>query len=394
MTVAPTTVTSELDPFTGEALADPYPGYDALREQGPAVYLPAYDVWVYTRYDLVRAALDDWQTYTSQQGIGLNEEFNTIWSEALIHLDPPKHDEQRPIFTNRLSPRALKPLADTIDRRAQEQAERLLARGRFDAVPDLAQDLPIHVIMDLIGWPDEGRDQLLAMAEGWFNTGGPDNDRMRASQAKVGEMIEFLQRTVATGNLREGGFAKDLLDAHHAGQLPLESTIGLMAGYVVAAFDTTINAISNGTWLFATHPEQWDLVRADPSLVPSAVNEIVRLESPVQALARVTTRDVDLGDGVLVPQGSRVVMAYAAANRDHRHYPDPATFDVRRNPVDHLGFGYGVHTCAGSGLARMEARAVFTALACRVSRIELEGEPVRAINNVSRGFASLPVRVS
>lgn len=382
MTVTPPAVLSELDPFTDEALTNPYPAYDKLREQGPAAYLAKYDLWVYTRYDLVRSALEDWATYSSGAGIGLNDGFNQTWSAALIHLDPPAHSEQRPLFTSRLSPRALKPVAESIDRRAGELADRLLAKGSFDAMPDLAQDLPVHLIMDLIGWPEEGRDELLAMAEGWFNTGGPDNERMRSALPKVGQMIEFLQRTVAARNLREGGFGWDLLEAHAAGQIPVEAAVGLLAGYIVAAFDTTINAIGNGTWLFATHPDQWDAVRADPSLIPGAVNEIVRLESPVQALSRITTRDVDLGEGVVVPAGARVVMAYAAANRDPRHYPDPAVFDVRRNPVDHLGFGYGVHGCAGQGLARMEAQAVFTALARRVRRIEVDGEPVRMINNI------------
>ncbi|WP_319336510.1 cytochrome P450 [Streptomyces sp. NY05-11A] len=121
---------------------------------------------------------------------------------------------------------------------------------------------------------------------------------------------------------------------------------------------------------------------------------MVRIESPIQVFSRVTTREADLGEGVVIPSGVRVLHSYGAANRDERHFPDPDRFDVRRNPVDHLGFGYGNHACAGQGLARLEVHAVLKALAARVERIELAGEPVRALNNITRGFGSLPVRVS
>jgi cytochrome P450 len=170
--------------------------------------------------------------------------------------------------------------------------------------------------------------------------------------------------------------------------------VGLLAGYVVAAFDTTINLVANGVWLFANHPDQWSALRAEPSLMPFAINEILRMESPIQCFSRVTTRDVDLGDGVVIPAGARVINSYAAANRDERHYPDPDAFDVRRKSADHLSFSYGIHACAGQGLARLEATAVFKALADRVTRIEPDGEPVRALNNITRGFAHLPVRTS
>ncbi|WP_052425131.1 cytochrome P450 [Streptomyces fulvoviolaceus] len=127
---------------------------------------------------------------------------------------------------------------------------------------------------------------------------------------------------------------------------------------------------------------------------PSALNEIVRIESPVQVFSRVTTRDVDLGEEVVIPSGARVLHSYGAANRDKRHFPDPDRFDITRNPVDHLGFGYGNHGCAGQGLARLEVHAVLKAMAARVQRIELAGEPVPALSNITRGFRNLPVRVS
>lgn len=388
-----TPFTSDLDLFSDEALADPYPRYKALRDLGPTVYLTRHGLWFISRYEQVRSALGDWETFSSGQGIGLNDGFNDAWSSALINLDPPAQTEQRKLFTDRLSPRALRPVAADIDRRADQLAADLVARGSFDAVTDLAQDLPVHVIMDLIGWPQEGRDQLLDMAAGWFDSAGPACPRTAASVPKVEALMGYLAEVVTKENLVPGGFGWTMLEAHKRGDIPVEGAIGLLAGYVVAAFDTTISAISSGMWLFARHPEQWNLLRSDPSLVPAAFNEIVRIESPIQVFSRATTREVDLGEGVVIPAGARVLHSYGAANRDERHFPHPDRFDIHRNPVDHLGFGYGNHACAGQGLARLEVHAVLKALASRVERIELDGEPVRALNNITRGFRHLPVRV-
>jgi cytochrome P450 len=386
-------VVSDVDLFDEHALADPYPLYQRLRDAGPATYLSKYGLWFLSRYDQVRAALGDWKTFSSDPGIGLNDQFNSAWSNALICLDPPAHDQQRPLFTQRLSPRALRPLASTIDERAQDLAGRLLARGSFDAVTDLAHDLPVNVIMDLIGWPADGRDRLLDIAAGWFDSAGPDSERTRAGARRGAELIDYVTQVVTAESLTPGGFGDTVFQAHKAGQIPVEAAVGLLAGYVVAAFDTTISTITSGVWLFARNPRQWDILRADPSLASSAVTEIVRLETPIQYFSRVTTRDADLGDGVVIPAGARVLHSYGAANRDERHFPRPDEFDVRRGALDQLAFSYGVHACAGQGLARLEAEAVFRALAQRVTGIELAGEPVRALNNITRGFARVPVRV-
>jgi cytochrome P450 len=392
-TAAPPHVVSDIDLFDEQALTDPYPLYEELRDAGPATYLSRHDLWFLSRYDQVRAALGDWRTFSSDPGIGLNEPFNTAWSSALICLDPPAHDQQRPLFSERLSPRALRPVAATIDARASDQADRLLARGSFDAVTDLAHDLPVNVIMDLIGWPAGGRDQLLDIAAGWFDSAGPDNARTHAGARRGDELIAYVTQVVTTESLTPGGFGDTVFQAHKAGHIPAEAAVGLLAGYVVAAFDTTINAVASGMWLFAGNPGQWQALRADLSLATSAVNEILRLESPIQYFSRVTTREVDLGEGVVIPGGARVLHSYGAANRDERHFPRPDEFDVRRGAVDHLAFSYGTHACAGQGLARLETEAVFRALAGRVTGIELAGEPVRALNNITRGFARVPVRV-
>jgi cytochrome P450 len=165
----------------------------------------------------------------------------------------------------------------------------------------------------------------------------------------------------------------------------------MMIDYMGPSLDTTICAISNAVWLFATNPSQWDLVRADPRLMPSAVNEVLRYDAPIQGFSRHVARDVDM-DGVLLPAGSRAIVFYGAGNRDERKYPDPDRFDVLRRPGDHLGFGAGPHACVGMNLARIEMLALFTALAKRVQRFTiLDEDPL--LNNVLRGFRTLRVAV-
>jgi cytochrome P450 len=269
----------------------------------------------------------------------------------------------------------------------------LIAQGEFDAVTEFAHDLPVHVVMDLIGWPMEGRDQLLSWASGSFNVAGPMNERMLTSLPRLEGMVQYLTEVATKDNLAPGSFGAAVYEAVERGAMTTEESIGLMISYATPALDTTINAIGSGMWLFATHPEQWRALRSDPSLVPSAFNEVVRMESPVQFFSRMTTKEVDLGEGVVLPSGARVLHSYGAANRDERHFPDPDRFDIRRNPTDHLGFGYGVHACPGQALARLEAHALLSALAARAESIELAGEPERELNNITRGFAHVPIRV-
>jgi cytochrome P450 len=350
-------------------------------------------VWFLGRFQSVRAALGDWKTYSSGHGIGLNPEINKAWANALICIDPPAHTAMRKLITDRLGAAHLRHVEETIDRRATELAERLASGVVFDAVTDLAHDLPINVIMDLIGWPAAVRHQILELSDGAFDTCGPGNERMRSGMAQIETMMKLIAEVYDSGTLTPGGFGATIADSARRGEIPREAAIGLLAGYVVAAFDTTISGISSGIWLFANNPDQWDLVRADESLIPKAFGEILRLETPIQHFSRVTTCEVPLEGGFAIPGGSRVIVSYAAANRDERQFPDPDRFDVlRHNGATHLAFGAGNHACAGQSLAKLEAHAVLRALARRVRRFELSEAPSRRLYNMTRAFSRIPTR--
>ena len=394
-TEAPSTLYgSDVDLFDDEVLRSPYAHFKALRDLGPAAYLTKYDMWILTRYDQVRAALHDWETFSSAQGVALNPIANEAWKLSALSLDPPDHAAQRKVFDSALRPKFIRKAAPNIERRAADLVDTVLAKGEFDGVTDFARVLPSDIVFDLVGFPHEGRDKILDWAEGSWNFGGPQNDRMMSAIPKTQALIAYLQEVATPENLLPDSFGRIIYDAVDRGEVERDSAVIHMLGYANAALDTTINAVSSMLMLFAQHPDQWAKVREDKSLVLSAFLEATRLESPAQYFSRVTTRDVELADDLVIPQGSRVVQSYAAANRDERHYPDPDTFDVTRNPVDSLTFDHGVHTCPGRSLSTMEGVTLFTALAEKVTTIDLTGEPVRNLNNLTRGLASLPLRVS
>ncbi len=386
-------ITSELDLFTDEALADPYPLYDELRAAGAAVWLADLEVYALARYAETRAAARDSEVFSSARGVMLNEQLNTATGGvALISCDPPRHDEMRRIIRRPLMADALRDLTPTLVTEADALVERLVERGTFDAVTDFAQHLPLTVISKLVGIPEGGRERMLEWAAAAFDSMGPANARTAAAVPLSMEMFRYGMEEAVPPHLAPGGWAQMVYDAADRGEVAAELCPAMMSAYLAPSLDTTINGIGNAMLLFGEHPEQWDLLRSDPSLIPGAVNEVLRLESPIQRFTRYVMQDHEVGD-TTIPAGSRVMLLFGAANRDERRWDDPTRFDVRRErAAEHLAFGFGPHACVGSGLARLEMRVLLEALVARVARFET-ARPVRAINQFLRGLASLEVTV-
>ena len=211
---------------------------------------------------------------------------------------------------------------------------------------------------------------------------------MRASL----QMLRFSKDVVRHRSVMDGSMGHDILAAADAGELAHTECSALMIDYLVPSLDTTISGIASALALFALHPDQWDTLRAEPSLLPNAINEVLRYESPLRAFTRKSRQSTEIGD-IEVPAESRVLVLYASANRDEHEWPEADVFDIRRNATRHLGFGHGTHACAGQGLARIEMQAMLTALMRQVSRIELAGEPTWALNNIIRCYGRLPLRL-
>jgi cytochrome P450 len=380
------------DLFSDDALAEPYDHYRAIRDLGPVVHLDAHDLLAVSRYAEVRQVLGNPATFCSGEGVGLNDMINALARGNTLMSDGELHRVQREVVGRPLTPKSLADLRPDVQALADALIERLVEQGTFDVVTDLAQPIPSTWVPDLLGWPLEAREHLLDWASATFDALGPLNARGIAAGGKSAEMFAYAHQLAEQGGLPEGSMAAKVFEAAERGEITKEQCPVMLTGYLAPSLDTTISAIGNAIWLLATHPDQWALLRQDPSRVKNAFNEAIRLESPISCFSRVVTESTTL-DGVAIPEGARVLVMYASANRDERRWDRADEFDVNREVSLHLGFGHGVHACAGMGLARMEGNAVLSALVARVESIEA-GVPVRKLNNLIRALSSLPIRVT
>lgn len=382
---------ADIDLFSDEVLLDPYPAYQAMRESGAVVHSTRYGVWVVPRYAEVRSVLRDWRTFSSAAGTAMDDEVNRLRAGNIISTDPPEHDALRDVLSAQLSARALGALQGDIEARAQSLVDALVASGGGDIVTGLAEPLPLHVVADLVGFPPEGREGLLTWVEASFNTFGPMNQRTRESIPKLQGVWSYLRSVSEPGRLAPGGLGAAIFAAAERGAITPEQRLPLLFAYATAGIDTTVNALSSAVWLLAGHRDQWEALRQDPSLAAGAMNETLRLESPIQCFTRLAGTDSRIAD-TAIPAGSRVLVLFGSANRDERKWTDPDRFDIRRAAADHVAFGYGVHSCAGQYLARLEGQIVLSVLARSVTSISVVGAE-RKRNNVLRGFRHLEVEL-
>ncbi|WP_405902211.1 cytochrome P450 [Streptomyces sp. NBC_00656] len=378
---------SDIDLFADEVVLDPYPVYAELREQGSVVRLRKNDVHVLTRYEAIRSALADWKSFSSDS-IGFNPMVNEALSGTSLASDPPVHTRLRATLTENLSPRALRGLKGRIEAKADTLVAELVEQGSFEAIDALARAFPLEVVADLIGFTGQARDNMLRWGQAAMQVIGPMNRRTTENFPIAGELYAWCSQVRAT-DLAEGSVGRGIFDAEARGAIAPGSAGAIIHQYLGAGVDTTVAAIGNIVALIGSHPGRLEQIRKDPSLVPAAFNEVLRFWAPVHAWGRRATEEVEI-DGTVIPAGAQVAVLFGAGNRDPRHFEDPDTFHVERNPVDHLSFGYGPHGCAGQGLARLEAHAVIDALARRVKRLVV-GPEVRIPGNITRSIEELPV---
>jgi len=384
------------DLFSNEALLDPYPHYRRIRDLGPVVWLASTGIHAVTRYDDVRAVLADDVTFQSGQGVLFSDGANQLTAGTLLASDNPQHDLLRKVVAHRLTPRALRDERDRIESCAEALVSHVVtaaaAGGTVDGIVDIAQSMPMSVVPPFLGFPEESHPRLIEWASGAIDAGGPPSERTEDAVALAQELGEYAHELAATHGLLPDSLGADLLAAADRGEISHDQCPALLLDYFGPSLETTISVLGSALALFADYPDQWQLLREDPSRAVGAFNEVVRIESPLRAFTRVATEDTEVG-GAAVRAGTRLAVFYASANRDERKWERPDEFDILRDNTDHLGLGYGVHGCAGQGLARLEVGAVLTRLAAQVTQLEIAAEPQRAINSLLRAWARLPLRL-
>jgi hypothetical protein len=385
----------DVDPFSDAVLRDPYAFHEQLREASPVVRLESLGIWGLGRYAEVSATLNNWQVFCSSAGVGLSDfRKEKPWRppSLLLEADPPLHSRTRGVITSVLSRRALNALRPDFQAEAERLADELVERGRFDAIRDLAQAFPLKVFPDAVGLEAKGRDNLLLYADMVFNAFGPRNALFEASTRRAAPVIAYITDHCRRENLRPDGLGAQIHAFADSGEVNPEEAMLLVRSLLTAGVDTTVNGIGNALVSFVRHPDQWQLLAAQPELARAAFEEALRYESPVQTFFRTTTQTVTVG-GVQLGPGEKVLMFLGAANRDRRRWPDPDRFDIHRSAAGHVAFGSGIHACVGQMIARLEGELVLAALASRVAAIEPDGDAVQRFNNTLRGWQNLPVRL-
>jgi len=373
------------DLYADQVIRDSAPLFRRIRDAGPLVWLPTHKLYALGRFDDVRRALRDDATFVSGHGVAANAIANRLGRNTTLNSDGDVHDRRRKVLMRSLGARALADVQETVDAEAERLIEGLLHRRRFDAVSDFGAGLPIAVVAKLVGLrPDHNR--MLKWAAATFDALGPTNRRARR-QMPTGLSLQAYTRRLTRRHVAPGSWAASVFDAHDGGEISSSESKALIVDLVAPALDTTILASAYMLLLLARNPVAWEAIRADPSLVPAAVVEAVRLASPVRVFTRYVARDTQV-DGRPLPRGSRVAVLYASANRDERRFSEPDRFHIRRENNTHLGWGNGPHTCVGIHLAKLEMHALLRAMIPRVEHIEA-GDTQPLMNNTLQGIAKL-----
>ncbi len=385
----------DLDPFAEDFLADPYARHPLLRDAGPVLRLARYNIWGLARHTEVSAALQDWKTFCSGRGGGLTDfAKEPPWRppSLILEADPPLHTRTRGVLVKVLARSALERLREQMQDQAEALLDEVLPEGRFDAVSKLAQAFPLRVFPDAVGIVRDGRENLLPYGDMAFNAFGPRNSLFERSMQKASEVTAWITRQCRREALTPEGLGAQIYAEADLGKIDEQEASMLVRSLLTAGLDTTIHGIGHALHCFANWPEQWTLLRSEPALLRGAFEEVIRYSSPVQTFFRTTTRAVEVA-GTTLPEGEKVLLFLAAANRDPRRWTDPERFDIRRKAVGHVGFGYGIHQCVGQMIARLEAEVLLSALLRRVAEFQLGGPPSFRLNNTLRSLEALPLRV-
>jgi cholest-4-en-3-one 26-monooxygenase len=379
----------------------PHEAFRLLRREAP-VYRhqepngPGF--FAITKYDdLVRISLDS-ATFSSAQGTNipdLPEDALRVIRMMMVNMDPPKHTQYRRTVSKGFTPRVVREMEPRVRGVTTEIVDRVAARGSCDFVTDIAAELPLQVIVELMGVPLEDRHKVFE----WSNQmiGAEDNEYAQMpGEGRLAAMQVFnYAHQIAEQREREpqSDIVTTLVNAEPGGErLTRPEFAAFFMLIAVAGNETTRNLISGAMLALIEHPEQRAKLQADPSLIPIAVEEMLRWVTPVMHFRRTATRDVEIR-GQKIREGEKVVMYYSSANRDEDVFPDGDVFDIARSPNDHVAFGGGgAHFCLGSNLAKLEIRVMFEELLRRLPDIELAAPVQRLRSNFINGIKHMPVR--
>jgi len=391
---------THFNPMHPDFIDDPYPTYHRLRAEDP-VHQNPLGFWVLTRYEDVVAALRDPRLGKEAIASFVAARFGTpvpAVGLSMLDRDPPDHTRLRGLVSKAFTPRVVEGLRPHVQRIVDGLLAGVEGAHAMDLIEEFAYPLPVIVICQMLGVPVEDRDQFrqwgLDIARGLDTIMlPPDSEVGRRSTAARGALAGYFRALIAERRAApRGDLLSDLIAAEEAGdKLSVDELLATCILLLVAGHETTVNLIGNGTLALLRHPDQLRRLRADPGLIGSAVEELLRYDGPVQRTARIPSEDVTIG-GRTIPKGELVMPFIGAADRDPAQFPDPDRLDIGRTDNRHIAFGWGIHFCLGAPLARLEGQIAIGTLVQRLPRLALATDrPEHRLSLTLRGLSSLPV---
>ncbi|MGW3096265.1 cytochrome P450 [Streptomyces sp. NPDC001102] len=396
------------DPWDPAFLADPYPVYAELRAAGRVHYFEATDQWLVPHHADVSALLRErrlGRTYLHRFGHedfgrtappAEHEPFHTLNDHGMLDLEPPDHTRIRRLVSKAFTPRTVERLKPYVGDLAGKLVDRLVENGGGDLLTDVAEPLPVAVIAEMLGIPESDRAPLRPWSAdicGMYELNPSEDTARKAVQASV-EFSEYLRELIAERRKEPGDdLISGLIAAHDEGdRLTEQEMISTAVLLLNAGHEATVNATVNGWYALFRNPDQLAALRADHTLVPTAVEELMRYDTPLQLFERWVLDDIEI-DGTVIPRGSEIAMLFGSANHDPEVFRDPERLDLTRADNPHISFSAGIHYCIGAPLARIELAASMTALLQKAPTLSLTEEPRRKPNFVIRGLEGLGVQV-
>ena len=375
----------------GFLAGDPWPALARLRREAPLHWHEDAQLWTVARHADVVTVSRDPDTFCSGKGVLVTGRENPVSaSDSILFLDPPEHQQHRKLVNPGFHPRRINDLEARVRDLARDLLDAVEPGASFDMVEDLAAPLPLFVIAELLGVPAEDRAQFRTWSDALIAAATEPSD---AALAQAAELFEYFRSVI---DARRTAPQDDMVSVLVHGEVDGEKLtewelLGFCMTLLVAGNETTRNLLSGGSLALAEHPDELGRLRADRTLVATAVEELLRWVTPVGAFGRTATRDTEL-HGTPIAAGQFLVLLYTSANRDEDVFGDTADrLDVTRQPNPHVAFGFGEHFCLGASLARLEARVFYEELLRRYTRIELAGEVERLRSTLMRGIVRLPV---
>lgn len=386
----------DIDPYDEAILAAPEAFYADLRAIGPFAYIPKYAILACGRYGEVKEVFGDHDRFVSSRGVGLVDfEQADPWRppSIILEVDPPEHTRVRRILSRALSPKVMREGADMFATTAKHMVADVMAKGRFDAVEDLAERYPTTVFPQIVGLNEITPSALLDYGAMVFDSVGPDNTVRRNSLAKAASIVPEIMAQCQRQNLAEGGIGLAIYAHADAGEISEQEAGLLVRSLLSAGVDTTVTGIGNLLYCLAANPDQWAALKADPKLARPAFEEVLRFTAPVHSFYRTAGVDTEVS-GIAIQKGSKILCALGAANRDDARFAQADRFDISRAVQGHLGMGVGIHGCVGQNLARAEVAAVLSEIIAQVDEITFDGDPVWRPGNSIRALSHLPLHFS